>query len=80
MEPTIIGIKQLHKQLSKIAEATQRGKSFVVIKHAKPIFRIEPFSNPKINYTLSDLADIQFSDPKDDKNLSKHIDHFVYGV
>ena len=78
-EPTMIGIKQLHADLSKVAQAVERGNSYIVMRHAKPLFRIEPigrYGNKK--YTLKDLMNIRFDSP--DKNLSKKIDHYVYGV
>ena len=79
MEPILIGINQLHKELTKVTRATQRGRSFLVMKHAKPMFRIEPATAPQAKkYRLSDLLALQFHG--DDKNLSKNIDKIVYGV
>ena len=79
MEPTIIGIKQLHKDLTKVAMAAQKGKSFIVVKYAKPVFRIEPVRTVRAaNYTLDDFKKIRFSSAY--PNLSKHIDRYVYGV
>lgn len=79
MEPIVIGIKQLHKELTKVTRATQKGKSFLVMKHAKPVFRIEPANAPQAKrYRLADLLALQFHG--DDKNLSKNIDKIVYGV
>lgn len=74
----LIGIKQLHKDLPKVAEAVRRGKSFIVMKHAKPLFRIEPIQRQgKKKYTFEDMLKIRF---RAEKNLSKKIDHYVYGV
>ena len=79
MEPVIIGIKQLHQELSAVAEATARGKSFVVVKHAKPIFRIEPIvTNQRKSQTLESLAQLRFSSKK--KTLSASIDKLIYGT
>ena len=79
MEPQFIGVKQLHRDLPKIAERVRRGQSFIVMKHAKPILRIEPVrQTKKKKYTLADLMTIQLSGG--DKNLSKHIDQVVYGI
>ena len=47
MEPQFIGVKQLHRDLPKIAERVRRGQSFIVMKHAKPILRIEPVRQTK---------------------------------
>lgn len=79
MEPVIIGIKQLHQELSAVAQATARGKSFVVVKHAKPIFRIEPIGIEKHKtHTLESLAQLRFSSKK--KTLSASIDKLIYGT
>ena len=73
-----IGVKELHHNLKKVVRATQRGTSFIVTKHRKPIFRIEPVDEKKFKYTLEDLADIRFS--TDDPDLSKKVDEIVYGI
>lgn len=80
MEPTIIGIKQLHKELTKVAHAAQRGKSFLVVRHAKPVFRIEPAmpAGKRKKYQLSDLLALRFH--SGDKNLSQKVDEIVYGI
>ena len=75
----IIGIKELQHSLSKVAKETAEGKSFVVLKHAKPIFRIEPIHVKGVKtYSLEDLYDIQFK--TNDRNLSKKIDRITYGL
>ncbi|MFH1522472.1 MAG: hypothetical protein ABIE43_01475 [Patescibacteria group bacterium] len=77
MEAQIIGIKQLHKQLKQIAEATLKGQSFTVVKNSKPVFKIEPIEETGIKkYTLADFGSVQF-DGKD-KDLSKKIDSILY--
>ncbi|MDO8626435.1 MAG: hypothetical protein Q7K39_03185 [Candidatus Magasanikbacteria bacterium] len=79
MEPTIIGVKKLYRDLHGIARATARGQSFTVVKYSKPIFRIEPVATPnRKKYTLNDLFAIRFKGG--DPNLSKNIDKIVYGV
>lgn len=79
MNPGIIGIKELHKELTRVAAATQKGKSFIVLKHAKPIFRIEPVRQMgKKRYTIADILELQFHSGK--KSLSKNIDKIVYGI
>jgi len=79
METQIIGIKQLHKDLSRIAEKIRKGQSYIVVKNSKPVFRLEPMEEvfePK--YTFKDLEKIKFKSK--DRNLSKKIDKIVYGV
>lgn len=66
-----IGIKQLHMNLKKITEDSLRGKSFIVFKNTKPVFRIEPIEKKK-KYKLGDFKSVQFRCA--DKDLSKNID------
>jgi antitoxin (DNA-binding transcriptional repressor) of toxin-antitoxin stability system len=80
----VIGIKQLHKELPRVARSVLRGCSFVVLKHANPLFRIEPI-NPSLKmkryakkYTLQDLAKIRFRSKEHD--LSQRIDEIAYEV
>jgi len=77
MERQLIGIKELHKQLSQIIIAVSNGQSFLVVKNSKPAFRIEPPNvEARKKYNLSDLKKIQFKSR--DKNLSKKIDNILY--
>lgn len=79
MQTTAIGIRELHRSLPSITRAVNKGKSFVVMNHAKPIFNITPIKNtPKKTYTLADFAKLKFKHPN--KNLSKEIDKYVYGI
>lgn len=79
-----IGVKELHKNMKKISEQAQKGVNFVVMKHAKPIFKIGPVNSyPTKKYTLGDFKKITFNS-KDiggvDKNLSQNIDKILYGA
>lgn len=77
MDKQIIGIKQLYTKLKEISEETLCGKSFIVVKNSKPVFRIEPIEAKKTKkYNLKDLKKAQFMVA--DKNLSKNIDKIVY--
>ncbi len=77
MDTQIIGIKQLHSTLKKVADATMRGQSFLVVKNSKPVFRIEPVSgNKDKKYSIKDFSKIKFFSK--DKNLSKKIDQIAY--
>lgn len=75
----IIGVKQLHQELKEIAKRVEGGESFVVVKHAKPIFRLTPYRKDESNafiYTLQDLKRLQFS--MGEKDISQKIDKIVY--
>jgi len=76
MDTRIVGIKNLHKQLSKISDEALEGKSFIVVKNSKPVFRIEPIEKEK-KYNLGDFTKIQFRSKN--KNLSREIDSSIYG-
>ena len=41
----IVGVKELRENLPTYADAVASGKSFVVIKRSKPIFRIVPIDD-----------------------------------
>ena len=78
MTYTNIGVKQLHQELPRIAEAVQHGQVFVVMHHARPIFRIEPIEQlPRNRYTIADLKKIHFT--THDSQLSKKVDDVLYG-
>lgn len=77
MEAQIIGVKQLHKDLKRISEAAMSGKSFLIVRNSKPVFRIEPIKKiAKKKNTMKDLWEIRFKGK--DKNLSKNIDKILY--
>ena len=38
----IIGVKELRENLPKYTDAVQDGKSFIIVKRSKPIFKIIP--------------------------------------
>jgi antitoxin (DNA-binding transcriptional repressor) of toxin-antitoxin stability system len=40
MKTQILGLKELRENMQKYASLVKRGKSFVVIKKSKPLFRI----------------------------------------
>ena len=76
MQETTIGVKELYTSLPKIARATSRGASFVVVKHAKPLFLINPLSTFQKKYTRHDMKRAQF---KGGKTMSADIDTVLYG-
>ncbi len=80
MDIGTIGIKELHKKLNQVAKAAKQGQSFIVFKHLKPLFRIEPIHAPQAahRYTRHDLARLQFKNSN--KHLSKGVDSMVYGL
>lgn len=43
MSRKIISIKEVYKNLKEITKQAKNGQSFLVIKHSKPVFVIEPY-------------------------------------
>ncbi len=40
MENTIVGLKELRENMEKYASLIKRGKSFIIVKRSKPLFKI----------------------------------------
>ena len=79
MEPQIIGVKQLYKQLKHISQAAQVGQSFLVVRNSKPVFRIEPITGVTCKeHSLKDFEKLRFRTR--DQKLSQRIDSIVYQI
>lgn len=79
MTEMIIGIKDLHKELSSIPDQVKNGTTFIVVKNSKPAFKIVPIdTQEEKRYTLDDLFALQFDGG--DPNLSANIDKIVYDL
>lgn len=39
---TIVGLKELRRDVAKYAAEVRKGKSFLVVRHSKPLFKITP--------------------------------------
>ena len=61
MADSIIGIKELHRNLKRVADAAVKGKSFTVVRDSKPVFKIEPIgvsgTKSKRTGTLDDFLE-----------------------
>ena len=81
---TIVGIKQLHRDMSRIARRVKQGERILVMKHAAPMFVLAPYQSgdwmrtEKKKYTLANLRNLQTKGG--DRHISKKIDAIVYGV
>ncbi len=42
---TIIGLKNLRENMDKYISLVNRGRSFVVVKKSKPVFKLTPIDN-----------------------------------
>ena len=73
----IIGIKELHRNLKNISQEVQKGSVFIVVKHGKPVFEINPYQEKiEKKYQLADFMKLRFS--SSEGNLSKIVDKIVY--
>ncbi|MFH1820513.1 MAG: type II toxin-antitoxin system prevent-host-death family antitoxin [Candidatus Nealsonbacteria bacterium] len=43
----IVGLKELRQNLDKYVTLVKKGKSLIVVKRSKPVFRIEPLESEK---------------------------------
>ena len=76
MADSIIGIKELHKNLKRVADAALKGNSFTVVRDSRPVFRIEPVEiATERSGTIEDFLALKF---KGDADLSKKIDEIAY--
>lgn len=65
--PTIVGIKQFHKDMSRIARRVKRGERVLVMRHAKPLFMLTPYTDEEAlthrvytpKYRLEDLQKLK---------------------
>lgn len=49
---TLIGIKDFRASLADIADAVEKGESFLVMRRSKPIFKVEPFEPEEVDEGL----------------------------
>ncbi len=61
---SIIGLKELREDVAKFARQVSRGRSFIVVKRSKPLFRIiplevDPVEDAKGYKTLIDFTKIR---------------------
>ncbi|MFH1956288.1 MAG: type II toxin-antitoxin system prevent-host-death family antitoxin [Patescibacteria group bacterium] len=43
----IVGLKDLRQNMADYAKKVQKGRSFIIVKQSKPLFRIAPISEEK---------------------------------
>lgn len=52
----IIGLKELREHLDRYEKAVKSGKSFIVMKRSKPIFKMSPVENEEDWETIVDFT------------------------
>jgi len=75
----ILGVKELYKNLNKIAQRAEKGEVFTIVKRSKPIFQLIPYKamEKKKKYTIQDFLRLQF---KGGGKISKQVDKIAYGI
>lgn len=54
-----IGVRELREETAKYAKRVQKGESFIVLKHARPLFRIGPVDEEAGWETIIDFTKIR---------------------
>jgi len=55
----IIGLKDLRQKMSEYAEKVKAGKSFIVVKRSKPLFKISPIQENEIWEPVIDFTKVK---------------------
>ena len=56
---SIIGLRELRENMSQYAKQVAKGKSFVVVKQSKPLFKISPVDEEENWETIIDFTRIK---------------------
>ena len=60
MENTIVGLKELRENMEKYASLIKKGKSFIVVKRSKPLFKISSIDeDDKLWETVIDFTKLK---------------------
>lgn len=57
--PHIIGLRELRENVAAYAKEVAKGKSFVVVKQSKPLFKISPVDEEESWETVVDFTKIK---------------------
>ena len=73
-----ISVRELHKDLPKIACAVKKGSSYIVVKHNTPLFRLTPLLEDHVQplYKKEDFSALMFDHT--DPQLSSLMDDIIY--
>ncbi|HEY4475428.1 MAG TPA: type II toxin-antitoxin system prevent-host-death family antitoxin [Candidatus Paceibacterota bacterium] len=63
----IIGLKELRRDVARYAREVERGKSFIIIRRSKPLFRIAPVEEgerwePVVDFTKLKRGGVSIKD------------------
>ncbi len=57
--PNIIGLRELRENVGHYAKQVANGKTFVVVRQSKPLFKISPIDEEETWETVIDFAKIK---------------------
>ncbi len=75
---TLLTSREFFRSPAKVATLVAHGEHIVVTNRGEAVFEVVP-KQVKKGKTIADFADLQFSDPNLDSDLSKRIDEVAYG-
>jgi prevent-host-death family protein len=58
-DTSIIGLKELRDRLPEFIERVEQGKSFVIVKHSKPVFKMSPVEEEELWEPVVDFTSIK---------------------
>ncbi|MFH0973009.1 MAG: hypothetical protein V1768_03425 [Patescibacteria group bacterium] len=67
----IVGLKQLRENMAQYTEEIDKGKTFIVFKQSKPLFKISPIDNNEQWEEVVDFTKIKKGGVNIDKILSR---------
>ncbi len=56
---TIVGLKELRDRFPEYIKNIERGESFIVVKHSRPVFKISPVGEAELWETVIDFTTIK---------------------
>ena len=60
MENTIVGLKELRENMEKYASLIKKGRSFIIVKRSKPLFKISSIDeDDKLWETVIDFTKLK---------------------
>ncbi|OGE82563.1 MAG: hypothetical protein A2846_00345 [Candidatus Doudnabacteria bacterium RIFCSPHIGHO2_01_FULL_49_9] len=59
MHQTIVGLKEFRENVESFAKRVSKGRSFIVVKRSKPIFRVAPLDEVERWETVVDFTKIK---------------------
>lgn len=58
-QSNIVGLRELRDRFPEYIEDVEQGKSFIVVKHSKPVFKISPVDEEELWEPVIDFTSIK---------------------